>query len=67
MNEETKQALKTLGLEKLETLTKESVDAIFKAIELIVVDSENKIDDMILPVLPFIKSRILDLVEKINP
>ena len=67
MNDETKEALKTLGLSKLETITKEGVEAVFKAIELIVADSENKIDDMILPVLPFIKSKLLDLVEKINP
>ena len=67
MKDETKQELKNLGLEKLELVSKEAVDAIFKAIELVVADTENKIDDMVLPVLPFIKAKVLELVEKINP
>ena len=67
MKDETKQKLQELGLEKLETISKEGVDAVFKVIELVVADTENKIDDMVLPVLPIIKAKVLELIEKINP
>ena len=65
MNEETKKELKELGLTNLELITKESVEAVFKAIEIIVKDTENKIDDMVIPAIPFIKEKLLELVDKI--
>ena len=46
MKEETKKQLLELGLTELEFLTKEGVEALFKALELIVKDTENKIDDI---------------------
>lgn len=67
MKEETKEQLKGLGLETLETISKEGVESLFKVIEIIVQDTDNKIDDMILPVLPVIKAKLLELVEEINP
>jgi hypothetical protein len=66
MNEETKEILKNLGLEKLEIITKEGVDALFIALELIVKDTENKFDDMIIPALPLLKAKLLELVDKIH-
>lgn len=66
MTDETKEILKNLGLEKLEIITKEGVDALFIALELIVKDTENKFDDMIIPALPLLKAKLLELVDKIH-
>ena len=66
MNEEIKKELKDLGLEHLELITKETVEAVFKAIQLIVEDTENKVDDMIIPALPFLKEKVLEYVDKIH-
>lgn len=66
MKEETKKQLLELGLTELEFLTKEGVEALFKALELIVKDTENKVDDMVLPALPFLKEKLLELVSKIK-
>ena len=66
MKEETKKALKEVGLESLENVTKEAVEDIFKCLEIIIKDSDNKIDDMILPALPVLKEKLLILVDKID-
>ena len=66
MKEETKKALKEVGLESLENVTKEAVEDVFKCLEIIIKDSDNKIDDMILPVLPVLKEKLLILVNKID-
>lgn len=66
MKDETKQKLKELGLEGLELIAEDMIDKLFQAIELIVKDSENKIDDMILPTLPMIKEKVKDLINKID-
>ena len=66
MKDETKQELKELGLDGLENVTKDAVDLVFKALEVIIKDSENKIDDMILPTLPILKEKLLLLVDKID-
>ena len=64
MKDETKQELKELGLDGLENVTKDAVDLVFKALEVIIKDSENKIDDIILPTLPILKEKLLLLVDK---
>lgn len=66
MKEETKEKLKQLGLEYAEILTETTVDALFEIIDVLVQDSENKLDDMILPALPTLKSKLLELVENID-
>lgn len=66
MKDETKQELKELGLDGLENVTRDAVDLVFKALEVIIKDSENKIDDMILPALPVLKEKLLLLVDKID-
>lgn len=66
MKDETKQELKELGLDGLENVTKDAVDLVFKALEVIIKDSENKIDDIILPTLPILKEKLLLLVDKID-
>ena len=63
MKEETKERLKDLGLEYAEILTETTIDALFEIIEILVQDSDNKIDDMILPALPTLK---LELAENID-
>ena len=66
MKEETKEKLKQLGLEYAEILTETTVDALFEIIDVLVQDSENILDDMILPALPTLKSKLLELVENID-
>ena len=66
MKEETKKALKEVGLESLENVTKEAVEDVFKWFEIIIKDSDNKIDDMILPALPILKEKLLILIDKID-
>ena len=66
MKEETKKALKEVGLESLENVTKEAVEDVFKCLEIIIKDSDNRIDDMILPALPVLKEKLLILVDKID-
>lgn len=66
MEDNTKQKLKQEGLKYAETLTAESVDCIFNLLEIIIKDSENKIDDMLLSVLEPLKAIILQYVDKID-
>ena len=66
MKEETKQQLIELGFETLEGLAEDAIHKLFTAIELIVKDSDNKIDDMILTVLPKIKSILLNWADSID-
>ena len=66
MKDETKQELKELGLDGLENVTRDAVDVVFKALEVVIKDSENKIDDMVLPALPVLKEKLLLLVDKID-
>lgn len=66
MKEDTKQKLKQEGLKYAETLTTESVECIFNLINIIIEDSENKIDDMFLSILSTLKSIVLQYVDKID-
>ena len=66
MKQETLDQLKGLGLQGLEDVSKTTVETIFKVIELIVQDTDNKIDDMVLPLLPFMKEKVLFIVDKIH-
>ena len=66
MKQEKLDQLKGLGLQGLEDVSKTTVETIFKVIELIVQDTDNKIDDMVLPLLPFMKEKVLFIVDKIH-
>lgn len=66
MEKKTVDQLKKLGLQGLENISKNTVETLFAVIEIIVKDSENKIDDAILPLLPFIKEKIIQIVNKID-
>lgn len=66
MDKITQKELKDLGLQGLEDISKQSVNLIFKAIEVIIKNSENKIDDAFLPFLMLIKEKILILVDQIK-
>lgn len=66
MQEQTKQKIKDLGLEGLENLSEVGIETVFAIIEVVITDSENKIDDMFLPVLPLIKTKVLEVVDNIH-
>ncbi len=66
MQEETKQKLKQEGLKYAENLTTESVECVFNLLDIIIKDSENKIDDMFLGVLEPLKTILLQYVDKID-
>ena len=66
MEEITKQEIKEIALGLAERVSAEAVEDVFKIIELIIKDSENLFDDMLLPALPVIKAKVLEFVDKID-
>ena len=66
MSDAAKEELKNLGLAELEAISERGVEALFTALEIIVKDTNNKFDDMILPALPMLKEKLLALVDKIH-
>jgi ribosomal protein L1 len=66
MNDELKAEVKAATLELAEKVAAESVETIFTLMELVIKDSENKFDDMVLPALPLLKTKVLALVAKID-
>ena len=61
-DEETKAELLRLA----EAVSKESVNSAFKIAEILIKKSTNKFDDLLLPALPFIKDKIVDLLDNIS-
>ena len=61
-DEETKAEL----LRLVETASKESVESAFKIAEILVKKSTNKFDDLLLPAIPFIKDKVVDLLDNIS-
>lgn len=53
-------------LKLAENVSKESVDSAFKIAEIMIKKSTNVMDDLLLPALPFIKGKILELIENIH-
>lgn len=66
MNENTKQEVKKEGLQLAEKVVKESIETTFTILDLIIKDSANKIDDLILPALPSLKALAIKYAEKID-
>lgn len=61
-DEETKAEL----LRLVEAVSKESVESAFKIAEILVKKSTNKFDDLLLPAIPFIKDKVVDLLDNIS-
>lgn len=61
-DDETKAELLKLA----EKVSKDSVDSAFKIAEILIKKSTNKFDDLLLPALPFIKDKIVDLLDNIS-
>ena len=66
LTEEAKEQIKAELLKTGETVSKEAVEMVFKLVEIVVKDTENKFDDMILPVVPAIKEYVLKLLDGIS-
>lgn len=66
LTKEAKEQIKAELLKTGEVVSKEAVEMVFKLIEIVVKDTENKFDDMILPVVPAIKEYVLKLLDGIS-
>ena len=58
--------LKKEGIDLAEELVAGAVKAVFKAIPKIVLATENKVDDLLVPVLAVVEPKVLELVDKID-
>ena len=58
--------LKVVGLEVGEESAKAAVRAVFKSIPRIVLATENKVDDLLVPLLGIIEPEIIKLLDKID-
>lgn len=66
LTDEAKEQIKAELLKTGEVVSKEAVEMVFKLIEIVVKDTENKFDDMILPIVPAIKEYVLKLLDGIS-
>lgn len=66
MSEELKPKITAKLLKLAENVSKDTVDVLFEIADIVVDDTENKIDDMVKPFLPKIKEAILVYIEKIS-
>lgn len=66
MSEELQPQIQKKLLRLAETVSKESVDVLFEIAEIVAKDTENKIDDMIIPVLPVLKKAVLKYIDNIS-
>lgn len=53
-------------LKLAENVSRESLESTFKIAEILIKKSTNKMDDMLLPALPFIKEKVLELIDNIH-
>lgn len=53
-------------LKLAENVSKDAADSIFKIAEILIKKSTNKYDDMLLPALPFIKEKVMELINDIH-
>ena len=58
--------LKKHGLDLAEDAARDVVEAVFSWLETEVVKTENKIDDLLVAILPVIKPHILKAIDKID-
>ncbi|MFZ8934319.1 MAG: hypothetical protein ACO2ZP_10515 [Bacteriovoracaceae bacterium] len=66
MNEEMKAKLKAEGLELAEESVKDLAENAFTTIRAIIKVTENKYDDMALPLIDLAEKAVMDAAEKIN-
>lgn len=70
MNEEMKkiivEELKAVGMDIAEEAAEKAVKAIFKAIPKALAASENKMDDMLIPLLGLIEPKVMELIDGID-
>ena len=66
MTPEMKEKLKAEGLEFAEESVKDIVENAFKTIKAIVAITENKYDDMAIPLIELAEKAVMPLVDKIN-
>ena len=66
LTEELKTKLLAAAKSEGEDLAKEAVKIIFPLIQKLVLETENKIDDMLVALLPIAEKQILDLLDKID-
>ena len=66
LTDEAKEQIKAELLKTGEVVSKEAIEMVFTLIEIVVKDTENKFDDMILPVVPAIKEYVLKLLDGIS-
>lgn len=66
MDEQFKAKLKAAGLDLAEDSVKAIAENAFKAIKVIIEASENKYDDLCLPLLELAEKAVMPLVDKID-
>lgn len=66
LTDEAKKELKNEALTLAENEAKAAVEFVFKMIEIIIKDTENKFDDMLLPAMPMLKEKVMELADNIN-
>ena len=66
LSNEAKEKIKVELLKTGEAVSKEAAELIFTLIEIIVKDTENKIDDLVLTFLPTIKEYVMQLLDDIS-
>lgn len=66
MSEDAKAKIKARLLKTGEIVSKDAADMIFDLIEIVIKDSENKIDDMVLTFMPKIKEYVMQLLDGIS-
>lgn len=66
MKDEAKQQVRKIALNLAENVGEQAVEAVFEIIEVVINDSDNKIDDVALAFIPKVKEKVLELVSKIN-
>jgi len=58
--------LKKQGLDLAEDAAEDALEGFFSGLEKIVTASDNKYDDMLVPVLGMVKPKILEMINKID-
>lgn len=58
--------LKEQGLNVSEEVAMETVRAVFKALPIIAAVTENKYDDMLVPIISIIQTPLLEIIDKLD-
>lgn len=67
MSDELKDGIKAELLALGEETAAAAVEHAFNIIELVIKDTDNKFDDLLLPIMPKLKEVVLSYVDKIDP